>query len=125
MRKGIKPGEACHREVAAYLLDHKGFSSVPMTTLAEARSHAFNVNGSQLNLGQGGASLGNHALSGHLVGMKASASTPNLLLAASISDNSSNFSNSPASRQPHSARVQQEREIPMKVGSLQQVRFEI
>lgn len=46
LREGIKPGEACLREVAAYLLDHNGFSSVPMTTLAEARHPAFNNGGS-------------------------------------------------------------------------------
>jgi len=44
MRSGIKPGESCIREVAAYLLDHRGFSGVPMTTLAEARHPGFNVN---------------------------------------------------------------------------------
>jgi hypothetical protein len=29
MRAGIKPGEACLREVSAYLLDEKGFNGVP------------------------------------------------------------------------------------------------
>jgi len=50
MRQGIKPGEACLREVAAFLLDHGSFSGVPMTTLAEARHPAFNYNGSISNL---------------------------------------------------------------------------
>eukprot|EP00560_Eucampia_antarctica_P004962 CAMPEP_0197833890 /NCGR_PEP_ID=MMETSP1437-20131217/20464_1 /TAXON_ID=49252 ORGANISM="Eucampia antarctica, Strain CCMP1452" /NCGR_SAMPLE_ID=MMETSP1437 /ASSEMBLY_ACC=CAM_ASM_001096 /LENGTH=715 /DNA_ID=CAMNT_0043438199 /DNA_START=462 /DNA_END=2609 /DNA_ORIENTATION=+ len=63
MRDGIQPGEACLREVAAYLIDHQGFSSVPMTTLVEARHPAFNHNGSMMKLTEGGASLGNHALS--------------------------------------------------------------
>lgn len=62
MRAGINPGEACLREVAAYLLDHKGFSGVPMTTLAEARHPAFNSNGSMLKVNQGGASVGTHSL---------------------------------------------------------------
>jgi hypothetical protein len=62
LRKGIVPGEACIREVAAYLLDHKGFSGVPMTTLVEARHPAFNTNGSRLNVSQGGASIGSHSL---------------------------------------------------------------
>ena len=62
MRDGIAPGQACLREVAAYLLDHGGFCSVPLTTLAEARHASFHVNGRLLNLAQGGASLGNHSL---------------------------------------------------------------
>jgi len=62
MRAGIKPGEACLREVAAYLLDDKGFSGVPMTTLIEARHPAFNYYGSMLNLNQGGAAVGSHSL---------------------------------------------------------------
>jgi len=56
MRVGIKPGEACLREVAAFLLDHGSFSSIPMTTLAESRHPAFNYNGS------GGASVGRHRI---------------------------------------------------------------
>jgi len=64
LREGIDPGEACLREVAAYLLDHGGFSDVPMTTLVEARHPAFNTNGSRLNVSQGGASLGSHSLLG-------------------------------------------------------------
>lgn len=62
LREGIVPGEACLREVAAYLLDHGNFASVPMTTLAEASHSAFHVNGTRLNVSQGGASLGSHAL---------------------------------------------------------------
>ena len=64
LRDGIRPGESCLREVAAFLLDHDGFSSVPMTTLAEARHPAFHTNGSMLNLNQGGAALGIHSLHG-------------------------------------------------------------
>lgn len=64
LREGIDPGEACLREVAAYLLDHGGFSSVPMTTLAEAVHPAFNTNGARLSVSQGGASLGAHSLMG-------------------------------------------------------------
>merc|ERR1719410_906921 len=56
------PGESCLREVAAYLLDHDGFSGVPMTTLAEARHPAFNTNGARLKLAEGGASMGKHSL---------------------------------------------------------------
>ena len=62
LREGILPGEACLREVAAFLLDHGGFSGVPMTTLAEARHPAFNANGKLLKLSEGGASLGSHSL---------------------------------------------------------------
>jgi phosphatidylinositol 4-kinase type 2 len=62
LRKGIVPGEACIREVAAYLLDHDGFSGVPMTTLVEARHPAFNTNGFRLNVSQGGASIGSHSI---------------------------------------------------------------
>jgi hypothetical protein len=62
MRAGIKPGEAClSREVAAYLLDEKGFSSVPMTTLVESKHLAFHYNGSMLKLNQGGAAIGSHS----------------------------------------------------------------
>lgn len=32
-RAGVLSGEACIREVAAYILDHDGFSGVPETTL--------------------------------------------------------------------------------------------
>lgn len=65
LRAGIVPGEACMREVAAFLLDKDGFSGVPMTTLVEARHPAFNSNGSQLNVSQGGAALGAHSISPH------------------------------------------------------------
>lgn len=60
LRKGIAPGEACIREVAAFLLDHDGFAGVPMTTFVEARHPAFNTNGLRLSLSQGGASIGSH-----------------------------------------------------------------
>lgn len=62
MREGIQPGEACWREVAAYLLDHDCFADVPLTTLAEARHPAFHQNGSMLSLNQGGAAVGSHSL---------------------------------------------------------------
>lgn len=62
MRAGIKPGEACLREVAAYLMDHDSFADVPMTSLAEARHPAFHCNGSMLTINQGGASVGRHSL---------------------------------------------------------------
>mmetsp|Transcript_27405 Transcript_27405/g.62926 ORF Transcript_27405/g.62926 Transcript_27405/m.62926 type:complete len:441 (-) Transcript_27405:1157-2479(-) len=63
MRAGINPGEACVREVAAFLTDHGGFSGVPMTTLVEARHPAFHTNGTNLKVSQGGASSGLHSLS--------------------------------------------------------------
>jgi hypothetical protein len=63
LREGILPGEACLREVAAFLLDHGGFSGVPMTTLAEAtHPTAFNNNGKLLKLTEGGAAVGSHSL---------------------------------------------------------------
>jgi len=62
LREGVIPGEACIREVAAFLLDHGGFSGVPMTTLVECRHPSFNVNGSRLTLAEGGASIGAHSL---------------------------------------------------------------
>lgn len=62
LRAGISPGEACLREVAAFLLDHGNFSGVPPTTLAEARHPAFNTNGARLKLSEGGAAMGNHSL---------------------------------------------------------------
>ena len=34
-RPGVKSGESTLREIAAYLLDHNGFSGVPATTLVE------------------------------------------------------------------------------------------
>jgi len=62
LREGVVPGEACMREVAAFLLDHAGFSGVPLTTLVEARHPAFNNNGSRLKVAQGGASIGSHSI---------------------------------------------------------------
>ena len=62
LREGVLPGEACIREVAAYMLDHGGFCGVPMTTLVECRHPSFNVNGSRLSLSEGGASIGAHSL---------------------------------------------------------------
>lgn len=62
MREGIAPGEACLREVAAFLLDHDGFSSVPMTTLTEARHPNFHMNGVHLKVSEGGASIGTHSI---------------------------------------------------------------
>ena len=62
LRDGIRPGEACLREVAAYLLDHGSFSGVPKTTLVDARHAAFNTNGARLTVAEGGASVGAHAL---------------------------------------------------------------
>jgi hypothetical protein len=62
LRKGVIPGEACIREVAAFMLDHGGFSGVPMTTLCEARHPTFNTNGSRLTVAEGGASMGAHSL---------------------------------------------------------------
>ena len=35
-RAGVLSGEACIREVAAYLLDKDGFSGVPSTTMIES-----------------------------------------------------------------------------------------
>lgn len=62
LREGVLPGEACIREVAAFMLDHSGFGGVPMTTLVECRHPSFNVNGSHLSLSEGGASIGAHSL---------------------------------------------------------------
>lgn len=63
LREGVVPGEACIREVAAFMMDHKGFSGVPMTTLVEARHPTFNTNGSRLKVSEGGASIGAHSIS--------------------------------------------------------------
>jgi hypothetical protein len=63
LREGIVPGEACIREVAAFMLDHGGFSGVPMTTLVEARHPSFNTNGARLTVAAGGASIGAHSIS--------------------------------------------------------------
>lgn len=41
VRKGIKPGEAAHRELAAYLLDSEGFHGVPITTLVSIEHPSF------------------------------------------------------------------------------------
>ncbi|KAG7364528.1 phosphatidylinositol 3- and 4-kinase [Nitzschia inconspicua] len=62
LRKGVVPGEGCIREVAAFMLDHGGFSGVPMTTLVECRHPTFNINGSRLTVAAGGASVGAHSL---------------------------------------------------------------
>mmetsp|Transcript_13216 Transcript_13216/g.21291 ORF Transcript_13216/g.21291 Transcript_13216/m.21291 type:complete len:767 (-) Transcript_13216:126-2426(-) len=62
LREGVVPGEACIREVAAFMLDHGGFSGVPMTTLVECRHPSFNTNGSRLKVSEGGASVGAHSL---------------------------------------------------------------
>ena len=40
-RKGVLSGEACIREVAAYLLDYHNFSGVPVTTMVEATHDSF------------------------------------------------------------------------------------
>jgi Phosphatidylinositol 3- and 4-kinase/Ubiquitin family len=63
LREGVIPGEACIREVAAFMLDHGGFSGVPMTTLVEARHPSFNTNGSRLKVSEGGAAIGAHSIS--------------------------------------------------------------
>lgn len=62
LRQGIRPGELCLREVAAYLLDHDGFSGVPMTTLAEARHPALHTAGAHWTLSEGGAGVGVHSI---------------------------------------------------------------
>jgi len=64
MRGGIKPGEACLREVAAFLLDHKSFSGVPLTTLAESRHPAYNYSGS--TIGSHHLEYGSSSRKGHL-----------------------------------------------------------
>jgi phosphatidylinositol 4-kinase type 2 len=66
LRQGIRPGELCLREVAAFILDHDGFSDVPMTTLAEAQHPALHVNGANWTLGEGGASVGIHSITSPL-----------------------------------------------------------
>ena len=66
LRQGIRPGELCLREVAAFLLDHDGFSGVPMTTLAEARHPALHTAGAHWTLGEGGAGVGVHSLNSPL-----------------------------------------------------------
>lgn len=61
LRQGIRPGELCLREVAAFLLDHDGFSGVPMTTLAEARHPALHTAGAHWTVAEGGAGVGFHS----------------------------------------------------------------
>jgi hypothetical protein len=76
MREGVDPGQACIREVAAYLLDRDGFSGVPMTTLAEARHPtAFNTNGSKLKVSEGGAAVGAHSVTASPLSPPSSSST--------------------------------------------------
>jgi len=62
LRQGVRPGELCLREVAAYLLDHDNFSGVPLTTLAEARHPGFHTAGANWTVGKGGADVGVHSL---------------------------------------------------------------
>ena len=76
LRKGLAPGEACIREVAAFLLDHDGMCSVPMTTLVEARHSAFNNNGSRMTVANGGAAIGSHSISAPTEAGIASSVTP-------------------------------------------------
>lgn len=61
LRAGVKPGESCLREVAAFLLDHGSFCSVPMTTLVVARHPAFHNSGTRLKVYEGGAGFGPHS----------------------------------------------------------------
>ncbi|GKY95076.1 hypothetical protein MPSEU_000471700 [Mayamaea pseudoterrestris] len=75
LRKGVAPGEACIREVAAFLLDHDGVCTVPMTTLVEARHSAFNNYGSRMTVANGGASIGSHSISPALPGIMANSDT--------------------------------------------------
>lgn len=75
LRQGIRPGELCLREVAAFLLDHDGFSGVPMTTLAEARHPALHTAGAHWTLSEGGAGVGVHSLGSPLASV-ASPSPP-------------------------------------------------
>jgi Phosphatidylinositol 3- and 4-kinase len=89
LRDGIAPGEACIREVAAFLLDHDGFSSVPMTTLAEARHPAFNSNGRRLTVADGGAALGSHSI----VATNKSSSSQSASFDASFNNNNNNNNN--------------------------------
>ncbi|CAI5739625.1 unnamed protein product [Hyaloperonospora brassicae] len=42
LRRGILSGEACERELAAYILDKDHFAGVPATSLVEARHPVFN-----------------------------------------------------------------------------------
>ncbi|XP_010508328.1 PREDICTED: uncharacterized protein LOC104784920 [Camelina sativa] len=53
-KKGTKVGEGALREVAAYLLDHDGFSGVPPTVMVECRHIGFhNPNGNGLKTKRG------------------------------------------------------------------------
>ena len=40
-KTGVLSGEACIREVSAYLLDHNNFHGVPSTTMVEATHDSF------------------------------------------------------------------------------------
>ncbi|CAH0477556.1 unnamed protein product [Peronospora belbahrii] len=46
LRRGILSGEACERELAAYMLDKDHFAGVPATSLVESRHPVFNYTGS-------------------------------------------------------------------------------
>ncbi|KAG3221256.1 hypothetical protein PC129_g8005 [Phytophthora cactorum] len=46
LRRGILSGEACERELAAYVLDKDHFAGVPATSLVESRHPVFNYAGS-------------------------------------------------------------------------------
>lgn len=50
LRRGILSGEACERELAAYLLDKDHFAGVPATALVEARHPAFKYGESSVHL---------------------------------------------------------------------------
>jgi hypothetical protein len=43
-RAGVKSGESTLREIAAYMLDHEGFSGVPPTALVEIYHENLKVN---------------------------------------------------------------------------------
>jgi hypothetical protein len=77
LRRGIRPGELCLRECAAFLLDHDGFSNCPMTTLAEARHPALHVNGACWTLAEGGAAVGIHSLQSSLTNGSPACASPN------------------------------------------------
>jgi len=47
MKRSVRVGEACAREVAAYLLDHGGFARVPKTALVKATHAVFHMNESR------------------------------------------------------------------------------
>ena len=55
LKRTIRVGEAGPREVAAYLLDHGGFASVPPTSLVKAVHSVFHVNGGDGKEGWEGA----------------------------------------------------------------------